>query len=112
MASGTVASFSFTALRSQRSHRSVMFFNSRAWATVPSKISPLPRFSATRCGVTLPVAGFEKPGIKKSSTGSLTISRLDIARAGRVNIASDVTIAPLGDDRWQILDLRPVGSGG
>lgn len=44
-------------------------------------------------------------------TGSLTIRVLEIAQRGRVAITDDPSVAPLNGGPWQLLDLRPVGSG-
>lgn len=44
-------------------------------------------------------------------SGSLTIGSLEITRTGRLDISSDLTIAPLGEDAWRIIDLRTVPSG-
>ena len=42
--------------------------------------------------------------------GSVTLSRLELTRGGRLSVAEDPTIEPLGVDRWQIVELRSVPS--
>jgi hypothetical protein len=41
-------------------------------------------------------------------TGSATLRRVDLGRGGRLTIDADPTIGPLGDDDWQIVELRTV----
>ncbi|MEL6984851.1 MAG: hypothetical protein AAFO29_20650 [Actinomycetota bacterium] len=43
-------------------------------------------------------------------TGSIILSRIEVARNGRLTVREDPTIESLGNDRWRIVELRSVPS--